>query len=142
MSNIRRGITVLIIYLILAAIPAVVCAAANEASYKRLINENYNGKIILIKKGDTIYLKLKENPSTGYSWQLDLSKGLNTLSTKYYPPESSQNDQRFIVGAAGFRLWGINSIAKGSQQVKGIYKRSWERETGKEQTFTLNVEVI
>lgn len=143
MSNIRRGITVLIIYLILAAIPAVACAAAaNEAGYKKLINEAYNGKTIQIKKGDTIYLELKENPSTGYSWQLSLSKGLNTLSTKYYPPESSQNGQSFIVGAEGFRLWGINSVARGSQQVKGIYKRSWERETGKEQTFTLNVEVI
>ena len=142
MSNIRRGITVLIIYLIMAAIPAVVCAAAKETGYKKLISEAYNGKTIQIKKGETIYLKLKENPSTGYSWQLSLSKGLNTLRTKYYPQESSQNGQKFIVGAAGFRLWEINSIAKGSQQVKGMYKRSWEKETGKEQTFILNVEVI
>jgi len=29
-----------------------------------------------IKTGNIFYLRLKENPSTGYSWQLSLSKGL------------------------------------------------------------------
>jgi inhibitor of cysteine peptidase len=104
MSNIRPGITILIIYLILAAIPAAVCAATNEAGYTtKVVTENYNGKTIQIKQGDTFYLRLKENPSTGYSWQLSLSKGLNLLSTKYYPSESSKNGQRLIIGATGLR---------------------------------------
>jgi inhibitor of cysteine peptidase len=142
MSSIRPGITVLIIYLILAAIPAAVFAAPNEAGYTKVITENYNGKTIHVKQGETFYLRLKENPSTGYSWQLSLRKGLNLLSTGYYPPESSKNGQRLIVGAAGFHSWKIKAISKGSQQVKGIYRRSWEKETGKEQTFTLNVKVV
>lgn len=142
MSNIRPGITILIIYLILAAIPAVVCAVPDEAGHTKVITENCNGKTIQVKQGDIFYLRLKENPSTGYSWKLSLSKGLSLLSTRYYPPESSKSGQRLIVGAAGFHSWKIKAVAKGSQHVKGIYKRSWEKETGKEQTFTLNVKVV
>jgi inhibitor of cysteine peptidase len=46
------------------------------------------------------------------------------------------------VGAGGVRLWEIKTVAKGSQQVTGVYKRPWENETAEEETFTLNVEVI
>ena len=142
MSNIRPGITILIIYLILTAIPAAVCAVPDEAGCTKIIAENYNGKTIQIKQGDSFCLRLKENPSTGYSWQLNLSRGLSLLSTGYYPPDSSKSSQRPIVGAAGLHSWKIKAIAKGSQQVKGIYKRSWEKETGKEQIFTLNIKVV
>jgi inhibitor of cysteine peptidase len=142
MLNIRPGIIILIIFLILAAIPAAVCAAPNEAGYAKVITENYNGKTIQVKQGDSFCLRLKENPSTGYSWQLSLSKGLSLLSSKYYPPDSSKSSQRLIVGAAGLHSWKIKAIARGSQQVKGTYRRSWETETGREQTFILNVKVV
>jgi inhibitor of cysteine peptidase len=142
MSNIRSGITVLIIYLILAAVPAAVYAAPDETGCTKIITGNDNGKTIQIKQGDSFCLRLKENPSTGYSWQLSLSKGLSLFSTEYYPPDSSKSSQRLIVGAAGQHSWKIKAIAEGSQQVKGIYSRSWEKETGREQTFKIDVKVI
>jgi inhibitor of cysteine peptidase len=142
MSRILPGITVLIICLILATIPIAVFAKPDTTSQQKIITENDNGKTIYIKKGDAFYLKLKENPSTGYSWKLSLSKGLNMLTNKYYSPESSKKGGRLIVGAAGFHLWEIKAMDKGSQQVTGIYKRSWEKETGREQTFKLYVKVV
>jgi inhibitor of cysteine peptidase len=142
MSNIRSGITVLMIYLILAAVPTAVCATPNKEGYTKIITENDDGKTIHIKKGESFCLRLKENPSTGYSWQLSLSKGLSLLNTEYRPPDSSKSSQRLVVGAAGLHSWKIKAIAKGSQQVKGIYRRSWETETGSEQTFKLDVKVI
>jgi inhibitor of cysteine peptidase len=141
-SIIRPAITVLIICLILATIPVAVFAEPSTTSQQKIITENDNGKTIIIKKGDALYLKLKENPSTGYSWQLSLSKGLNMLTNKYYSPESSKKGGRLIVGAAGFHLWEIKAVDKGSQQLKGIYKRSWEKGTGREQTFKLYVKVV
>lgn len=142
MLDIRSGATVLILCLILAVIPASVCAAPNEAGCTRIIAENYNGKTIQIKQGDSFCLRLKENPSTGYSWKLSLSRGLRLLSTEYYPPDSSKSGQRLIVGAAGLHSWTIKAMAKGSQQVKGIYRRPWEKETGREQAFILNIKVV
>ena len=140
MSNIRSGIAFLMIYLILATVPTAICAT--NAGHTKIITEDDNGKIIKIKKGESFYLRLKENPSTGYSWQLSLSKGLSLFNTEYYPPDSSKSSQRLTVGASGLHSWKIKAIAKGNQQVKGIYRRSWEKETGREHTFKVDIKVI
>jgi inhibitor of cysteine peptidase len=108
---------------------------------QQLITEADNGKNISLKNGETFYLKLKENPTTGYSWELNLSQGLTNISGTYYPPESSKNKEQPIVGAGGVHIWEIKAVAAGSQQVKGIYRRLWENITGTEDNFTLNVEV-
>jgi len=141
-SKFVHGITILIICLVLATLPTAVCAKPDTISQNKIITESNNGNTIHIKEGHTFYLKLKENPSTGYSWQLSLSDGLNQLSDKYYSSETFKKGGKLVIGAAGYHLWEIKAVAKGSQQVNGIYKRSWETETGKEQTFTLNVIVI
>jgi inhibitor of cysteine peptidase len=109
---------------------------------QKVVTEADNGKNISLKNGDTFYLRLKENPTTGYSWQLNLSKGLNNVSEKYYPPEPSKESQQPLVGAGGVHIWEIKVVTEGSQQVKGIYKRPWENITGTEDSFTLNVEVV
>ena len=49
---------------------------------------------------------------------------------------------RLVFGAGGLHSWIIKAVADGRPQVKGIYKRSWEKNTGKEQTFRLNVIVV
>jgi len=142
MSRFVPGITILIICLVLATLPTAVCAKSDTISQNKILTESDNGKTIHIKEGHAFYLKLKENPSTGYSWKLSLSGGLNQLSDKYYSPESSKKGGKFVIGAAGYHLWEIKAVAKGSQQVNAIYKRSWEPVTGREQTFTLNVVVV
>jgi len=108
---------------------------------QQVITEANNGTTISLEKGETFYLRLKENPTTGYSWQLNLSQGLNNVSEKYYPPESKEGEEP-IVGAGGVHLWEIKAYSEGYQQVTAIYKRSWENETGTEDKFTLNVEVV
>ena len=102
------------------------------------ITESDNGKTLNLKNGETFNLKLYDNPSTGYSWQLNVSKGLCILSDNYtqYPEPPG------YVGDGGTHLWIIKAVTQGSQQVKGIYKQSWMETTGTEENFTLHVEVI
>jgi inhibitor of cysteine peptidase len=107
---------------------------------QEVITEANNGTTINLENEETFYLRLKENPTTGYSWQLNLSQGLSLISDEYYPPESKEGE-RPLVGAGGVHLWEIKAAAEGSQQVTGIYKQSWENKTGTEDNFTLNVEV-
>jgi inhibitor of cysteine peptidase len=109
---------------------------------QQVITEADNGTNISLENGSTFYLKLPENPSTGYRWELNLSQGLNNVSGEYYPAEQPEGVEHPLVGAGGARLWEIKAVAEGSQQVKGIYKRPWENETGTEDKFTLNVEVV
>ncbi len=109
---------------------------------QQVITEADNGKSINLKKGETFYLRLKENPTTGYSWELNLSQGLDKVSGNYYPPESSKEGKQPLVGAGGVHIWEIKALTEGSQQVKGIYKRPWEDITGTEDNFTIKVEVV
>ncbi|PAV11117.1 hypothetical protein ASJ81_11470 [Methanosarcina spelaei] len=117
--------------------------ASNTSSLKQqVITEADNGTSISLENGNTFYLKLKENPTTGYSWELNLSQGLNNISGEYYPPEQPEGIKEPLVGAGGVHLWEIKAVSKGSQQVTGIYKRPWEKLTGEEEKFTLNVKVV
>lgn len=142
MSKFAPGITFLMICLILVTLPTAVCAKPGTTNQYKMITESDNGNTIHIKEGHLFFLKLKENPSTGYSWELSLSDGLSQLSDKYYSPETSKTGGGLIVGAGGYHLWEIKAVAGGSQQVKAVYKRSWESLAGNEQTFTLNVKVV
>lgn len=110
-------------------------------SRQQEITESDNGTTINLEKGETFYLRLKENPTTGYEWELNLSKGLGQVSDKYYPPESKKGEEP-LVGAGGVHEWEIKADSEGKQLVTAIYKRPWENETGTEDRFILNVEVV
>jgi len=110
---------------------------------QQVITEADNGTTISLKQGETFYLRLKDNPTTGYSWELNLSQGLNTTDIlgTYSQSEPKESEQP-ILGAGGIREWEIKADSEGKQLVTAIYKRSWENETGTEDKFTLNVEVV
>ena len=108
---------------------------------KKVITESGNGKNITLENEETFYLKLQENPTTGYEWELNLSQGLILVSDKYEPPES-EKEERPLVGAGGVHVWEIKADSEGAQKVTAVYRRSWENETGTEERFTLNVEVV
>lgn len=104
----------------------------------QIITEAENGKSMSIKKGELFILQLRENPSTGYSWELNVSEGLNILSDGYSQDKAPEGQ----VGVPGIHSWTIEAVSEGSRQVNGVYKRPWENMTGTEENFTLNVEVV
>jgi len=115
---------------------------------QQVVTEADNGKTINLENGETFYLRLPENPSTGYRWELNLTQGLNVslgpdnTPGEYYPPEQPEGIEQPLVGAGGVRLWEIKAVAEGSQQVTGVYKRPWENGTTEGDAFRLNVEVV
>lgn len=108
---------------------------------QQVITEADNGTGITFENEETFYLRLQENPTTGYSWELNLSEGLSLVSDKYYPPEPGEGE-RTIVGAGGVHIWEIKADSEGTQQVTAVYRRSWENETGTEERFKLDIEVV
>lgn len=131
----RLRITVLLVSLILVTIPAALGATPSTTDQNQVITAANNGKTIFLEKGETFYLKLLENPSTGYSWKLNLSKGLQLKKDKYVPGSPR------VMGASGTHLWVIKAVNSGCQYVNGIYKRPWEHTTRQDKTFKLKIKV-
>ena len=113
-----------------------------EAGGNPSFTEADNGTTAVFEKGTVFYLKLSENPTTGYSWELELSEGLSLLNDEFISPEAPEGAEEPLVGAGGAHLWEIEAVSEGNQQLKGIYKRPWESETGEEDTFVLYIEVV
>ena len=126
--------TFIIIFLIMAAIPSVISASQSE---NKVLNDNDNGETIFIKKGDSFNLQLKENMMAGYLWKIRLSNGLILINTKIY-----QTGFSHMFGGYQIQEWTIKAVAGRNQQVIGIYRRPWMKETSVGKIFTLNVNVI
>jgi len=111
---------------------------ANETTETgQVVTEADSGTSISLKKGENFTLQLRENPSTGYSWELNVTEGLSVLSDEYTQDEAAEDK----VGVGGTHTWILEAVEPGSQHVNGIYRRSWENTTGTEENFTLTVEV-
>jgi inhibitor of cysteine peptidase len=116
-----------------------------------VVTENESGTTIRLKKGEDFTLNLRGNPTTGFSWELNLSKGLSILSDHYTSDIVPPGDE----GYGGTYSWVIQATSPGNQLVKGIYKQPWEKTTvaykrprnwekiiGTDVQFILDVEVV
>ena len=86
-------------------------------------------------KGDIIIVELEENPTTGYSWNLTYSEGLELSEDNY----TQENNTEEMVGAGGFHQWTFKLTDTGEQKISAVYMRPWEERTGDENTFDLTI---
>lgn len=101
-----------------------------------VFSEDANSSEISLKVGDSIVLKLNENPSTGYSWDLSLPEGIVLVKDEFVGPDEP------MAGAGGVHEWTLKAASEGNYQINAIYKRSWENVTGEEDTFSMDVVVV
>ena len=80
-------------------------------------------------------LRLPENPTTGYRWELSVSAGLSVVDDTYVSSDTSGR----LMGAGGNRVWKIAVSGKGTRSVRAVYRRSWEPVTGNEKVYLLTV---
>lgn len=94
-----------------------------------------NGKAITVKSGETFTVKLDENPTTGYSWNMTVGDGLKIINDRYVANKTG------LVGSGGYHIWTIQATKPGTYKVAGVYKRPWEPLTGGEQKYSLSVSI-
>lgn len=99
------------------------------------INEFEN---IIISKGKIVDLKLQGNPTTGYTWNYNISDEgiIKEESQKYI---SDAKDLK-IQGAGGVYTWKFSGLKEGSTKVTFRYGRSWEKEVFKTKTYMFAVD--
>jgi inhibitor of cysteine peptidase len=108
-----------------------------------VITENYSGKVITLKKGENFTLILREAEyDGGWFWDFNISSGLSILSNYFKPDYTEDKNGVAITGSPGNCICIIQAVSAGDQEVNGIYKRSWENNSGIDGNFTLSVKVV
>ena len=83
--------------------------------------------------GDTYRLLLDSNPTTGYKWFAEFDENFLKLVEQRYDPGWGG------VGVGGKEVFAFYGIAVGVAEVVLTYKRPWEDEALKTESFNINV---
>ncbi len=102
-----------------------------------VVNESQNTATVYMNKNNLITVKLAENPTTGFQWNLTTTPGLRIVEDDYVPINSSGT----LVGSGGTHVWDISTEMIGEQKIMATYKRPWEPVSGNESVFSMTVVV-
>jgi inhibitor of cysteine peptidase len=101
-----------------------------------LVDETFNGRTIDVTVGQTIEVRLPENPTTGFSWQLTSDGG----------PACTMTGDQFIApagppGKGGDHTWNFKAVRPGECDIELGYRRRWESSATASRTFKIHVKV-
>ena len=119
----------------LLAIAVVFAGCIGNPSGNLVVTQEQNKATVSVNQGSVITVRLQENPTTGYQWNLTTTPGLRVISDNYVPSDTTGK----LSGSGGTRVWEISATAKGEQKINAVYMRSWEPVTGSETSFSMNV---
>jgi inhibitor of cysteine peptidase len=80
---------------------------------------------IRVSIGATRTITLKENPSTGYQWHINVAQSSNLAAVRI-SDAGYQAGARHLMGAPGMHLWRVEGRAQGVARIMFDYSRPWE----------------
>ena len=96
-----------------------------------------NGKSIRVAPGEKLTLRLKENPSTGFRWTVDMSNNeYLTLRSSDYIPDSGG-----VPGGGGKRVFIFEAKRIGNFRLSLKLGREWERDKRPASRFDVSIHV-
>jgi inhibitor of cysteine peptidase len=96
-----------------------------------------NAKTVTAKVGDEVSVTLKENPTTGYEWNMVAGPGLTAASDHFIAPSPAATP---MMGAGGVHTWVYKVDQAGALTLAGTYARSWEPDSKSAAHFSLTVD--
>ncbi|NLO77435.1 MAG: protease inhibitor I42 family protein [Methanomicrobiales archaeon] len=125
--------------LMLITLAGIICAAGcittetkGEVPNKFVsISEENNGDLIPVDMRTPITIKLLENPTTGYSWNVTGTEGLAITDDTFEPPKAP------IPGAGGVHVWTLKPEVTGMVTFTAKYVRSWEEAQANDMTYSI-----
>lgn len=96
----------------------------NQAMKEVTVSERDHGRLIEVAPDSRIAVRLIENPSTGYRWELEPPKDtvLKLETDTYQPPATS------VPGAGGIRVFEFRAQSAGIALIRLRLRRPWESE--------------
>lgn len=96
--------------------------ATDSARTVEVSSADYAGDTIALRIGDTLLLRLRSNPGTGYSWARGepAAEAMVLVDSSYAAPATT------AVGAPGEQLFRFLGKTPGSATLGLYYSRPWE----------------
>ena len=122
-----------------AASTSLTVTSAEEEKSGVTFTEKENGTTADIAAHTPFAVQLKENPTTGYSWNASTGSGLAILSSDYQEDKHAEG----MVGVGGTRTWTLQATGgSGNQTFTAVYRRPWEAVTGNESAYILTIHIV
>ena len=102
------------------------------------VTDQDNGKDIDLTTGDTLIVKLKSNPSTGYKWTVAGDPSPLRLAKSTYVKNTQSSK---AAGAPGVQVLRFNAEGSGVTNLTLVYRRSWEYNVAPAKSFSLRANV-
>ncbi|MCX6363994.1 MAG: protease inhibitor I42 family protein [Actinobacteria bacterium] len=126
-----------VVLVVVVCTAALLTACGGSAGATIKVTEVDNNKTVTAKVGDKLSVTLKENPTTGYEWNMIAGPGLAVVSDKFAGPEPSPSP---LMGAGGTHTWVYAVHQAGTMTLTGVYARSWESQSKSAADFSLTVD--
>ena len=103
-----------------------------------VLTESGSGSKVVLNQGQTISVSLKENPSTGYAWEIvpGAELYLSQQGASQFVSDSSNT-----AGAGGVRTFTYLAIASGDCTLKLIYHQPWMTTVPPANTFEVAITI-
>lgn len=108
----------------LVALLAVLCAGCAVGPPLRVTAADLK-KPITLEKGQDLYIALSANPSTGYKWVWH--RPPNPIFKLMEDPTYSATATDGSVGKGGTQTFWFRAMEKGSQKIRLLHKRPWQK---------------
>jgi inhibitor of cysteine peptidase len=102
-----------------------------------VILDSDQGKTFEVRAGDLIVIRLAENPTTGYRWEISgVDNQLVEVQGSDYLVAPGTG-----IGSGGTRTFHLRAKSTGRGQIQLKLRRSWEPEDKVVEQFTVNIRI-
>ena len=84
------------------------------------LDDSQDGSTLNLRMGDAVVLRLAENPTTGYRWEIVTTQGFDLEADDYTGAPGGRT------GGGGERALRFKAIAAGRGRIEAALCRSWE----------------
>ncbi|PKO01707.1 MAG: hypothetical protein CVU43_11625 [Chloroflexi bacterium HGW-Chloroflexi-5] len=120
-------------------VAALMLTACNGKTIK--LSADDNNSTISMKSGETLYVSIDGNPTTGYIWEVDSvdQNILQLVGEAEYVSDSNLNPKK--TGVGGTYKFKFTAVSAGTTTLVLKYWRTFEPENPPIETFTVEVDV-
>jgi len=103
-----------------------------------IVTQSDRGRTVDVRPGDVIVIRLEENLTTGYGWEIESGKGtVVALEESNYVEAPGR-----AMGRGGMRLLRFVALAQGSQEVRLQLRRPWDPPGKAVEQFSITIRVL